>query len=162
AAAFVLIGGAGMIMCGAFTDWISRHIPTRKWIVAIAYSVLCCVLLGAAFQLPPGTAQLVLIGAGMLLAGGTAGPASAAVANLTSPAIHGSAFATLTLVNNLLGLAPGPFFTGLIADHIGLRGALQFLPLVGLLAAVCFVIGRRTYSADVHRLERMRAAAGNS
>ncbi|ABF08614.1 MFS transporter [Cupriavidus metallidurans] len=161
AAAFVLIGGAGMIMCGAFTDWIARHIPARKWIVAIAYSVLCCVLLGAAFQLPPGTAQLVLIGAGMLLAGGTAGPASAAVANLTAPAIHGSAFATLTLVNNLLGLAPGPFFTGLIADHIGLRGALQFLPLVGLLAAVCFVIGRRTYSADVHRLERMRAAAGN-
>jgi ABC-type uncharacterized transport system permease subunit len=51
----VLIGGAGMIMCGAFTDWIARHIPTRKWIVAIAYSVLCCVLLGAAFQLPPGT-----------------------------------------------------------------------------------------------------------
>jgi len=162
AAGFVLIGGTGMIVCGAFTDWLARHVPARKWIVAIAYSVLCCVLLGAAFQLPPGTAQLVLIGAGMLLAGGTAGPASAAVANLTAPAIHGTAFATLTLVNNLLGLAPGPFFTGLLADRIGLNGALQFLPLVGLLAAVFFIIGRRSYSADLHRLESMRNAADKS
>ena len=162
AAAFVLTGGAGMILCGAFTDWVARRAPARKWIVAIFYSVFCCVLLGAAFQLPPGAAQLVLIGGGMLLAGGTAGPASAAVANLTAPAIHGTAFATLTLVNNLLGLAPGPFFTGLVADRIGLNGALQFLPLVGLLAALCFIAGRRTYGTDLERLERMRAAARNA
>ena len=162
AAGFVLIGGTGMILCGAFTDWIARHTPARKWIVAIVYSVLCCVLLGAAFQLQPGTAQLVLIGAGMLLAGGSAGPASAAVANLTSPAIHGTAFATLTLVNNLLGLAPGPFFTGLLADRIGLAGALQFMPLIGLFAALAFIVGRRSYTNDLQRLERMRTAAGNS
>jgi MFS family permease len=162
AAGFVLVGGIGMILCGAFTDWIARHVPARKWIVAIVYSVLCCVLLGAAFQLQPGTAQLVLIGAGMLLAGGSAGPASAAVANLTSPAIHGTAFATLTLVNNLLGLAPGPFFTGLLADRIGLAGALQLMPLVALFAALSFIIGRRSYNNDLQRLESMRSAADKS
>ncbi len=115
AAAFVLAGGAGMVLCGALTDWAARRTPGRKWLMAVAYSVTCCALLLTAFRLPAGMAQLVLIGAGMLLVGGTAGPASAAVANLTNPAIHATAFATLTLANNLLGLAPGPFVTGLIA-----------------------------------------------
>ncbi|WP_455287415.1 MFS transporter [Cupriavidus necator] len=162
AAAFVLAGGAGMILCGALTDWAARHAPRRKWLMAVAYSVTCCALLLTAFRLPAGTAQLVLIGAGMLFVGGTAGPASAAVANLTHPAIHATAFATLTLANNLLGLAPGPFVTGLIADRIGLLGALQVIPLAGVLAALCFMAGRRTYTADLLRMESQREAHANN
>ncbi|WP_042878450.1 MFS transporter [Cupriavidus necator] len=162
AAAFVLAAGAGMILCGALTDWAARHAPRRKWLMAVAYSVTCCALLLTAFHLPAGTAQLVLIGAGMLFVGGTAGPASAVVANLTHPAIHATAFATLTLANNLLGLAPGPFVTGLIADRIGLLGALQVIPLAGVLAAVCFLVGRRTYTADLLRMERQREAHANN
>lgn len=152
AGGFLLAAGTGMIACGALTDWICRHAPIRKWSVAIGYSTLCCALLMAAFHLPAGTAQLVLIGAGMLLVGGTAGPASAAVANLTDASIHASTFAMLTLINNLLGLAPGPFMTGVIADRIGLLGALQWIPLSGLCAAVCFAIGRMHYVSDLQRL----------
>lgn len=163
AAAFVLAGGAGMILCGALTDWVARHAPKRKWLMAIIYSVICCALLLTAFRLPAGTAQLALIGAGMLFVGGTAGPASAVVANLTRPQIHATAFATLTLANNLLGLAPGPFVTGVIADHTGLLGALQVIPLAGLLAAGCFIVGRRYYTADLFRIESQREArAGNT
>jgi len=160
AAAFVLAGGVGMVVCGALTDWIARRAATRKWVIAIVYSAVCCVLLVTAFHLQPGLAQLLLIGAGMLLVGGTAGPASAMVANLTNPAIHATAFATLTLANNLLGLAPGPFVTGVIADRIGLLGALQLVPLTGICAAVCFAIGRKYYAADLQRLEHQRAACG--
>lgn len=158
AAGFVLAAGAGMVACGALTDWVARHAPSRKWWMAIAYSSVSCVLLVIAFHLPMGTAQLALIFAGMLLVGGTAGPASAVVANLTHPSIHATAFATLTLANNLLGLAPGPFVTGLIADRIGLAGALQIVPLAGLGATLCFVIGRRFYAADLLRMERQRNA----
>ncbi len=158
AAAFVLAAGVGMVACGALTDWVARRCPARKWLMAIAYSIACCVLLSVAFRLPAGAAQLALIAAGMLLVGGTAGPASAVVANLTHPAIHATAFATLTLANNLLGLAPGPFVTGVLADRIGLLGALQWIPLTGLLAAACFIVGRRYYAADLERLERQRDA----
>lgn len=153
AAGFVLAGGVGMVLCGAMTDWIARQAPCRKWAVAVTYSLICCGLLLTAFRLPAGSLQLALIGAGMLFVGGTAGPASAAVANLTRPAIHATAFATLTLANNLLGLAPGPFVTGLLADHIGLQGALQWVPLASLVAAAAFLAGRRYYAADLRRLE---------
>jgi len=163
AAAFVLAGGAGMILCGALTDWVARHAPQRKWRMAVAYSLACCALLLIAFHLPAGTAQLALIGAGMLFVGGTAGPASAAVANLTHPSIHATAFATLTLANNLLGLAPGPFVVGVIADRAGLLGALQIVPMASLLATACFIVGGRYYTGDLRRLESGRAAcAGNA
>ncbi|GAB3086576.1 MFS transporter [Cupriavidus yeoncheonensis] len=158
AAAFVLAAGVGMVACGALTDWVARRSPARKWLMAIAYSLACCALLAVAFRLPAGAAQLALIAAGMVLVGGTAGPASAVVANLTHPAIHATAFATLTLANNLLGLAPGPFVTGVLADRIGLLGALQWIPLTGLLAAACFIAGRRYYTADLQRLEHQRNA----
>ncbi|WP_437619018.1 MFS transporter [Sorangium sp. So ce1151] len=143
AAVFVLIGGAGMIACGVLTDRLSRRAPARPWWMVIAYSLACCILLGAAFRLEAGPMQLVLIGAGTLFAGGTAGPASAMVAGLTRASIHATAFATLALANNLLGLAPGPLVTGVLADRIGLLGALQVVPLVALAAALAFALGRQ-------------------
>jgi fucose permease len=71
------------------------------------------------------------------------------VANLTPLAIHGSAFATLTLANNLLGLAPGPILTGRIADEIGLLETFRLLPIGCLAAALAFAKMRRTYRADL-------------
>ncbi|HEX6736077.1 MAG TPA: MFS transporter [Azonexus sp.] len=156
AAAFILIGAIGMILCGIVTDRASRGNPSRKWTVAIAYSLISAALLLLAFQLPPGPLQLACIGAGMLLVAGTTGPAGAMVANLTHPSIHATAFATLTLANNLLGLAPGPFVTGILADRTGLMGAMQIVPLVALAAATAFAIGKRHYTADLQRIQSLQ------
>jgi MFS family permease len=79
------------------------------------------------------------------------------VANLTHPSIHATAFATLSLANNLLGMAPGPFLTGMLADRIGLLGALQYVPLVALGATACFAIGHRNYDKDLQRIRALQA-----
>lgn len=152
AAIFVMLGGAGMLLCGAITDRLSRKNGHRKWDTAISYCLLTCTLLGAAFSLPTGPAQLVLLGLGMLFAAGSSGAAGAMVANLTPSAVHAAAFAVLTLVNNLLGMAPGPFMTGVLADRIGLAGALQLVPLMALAAAILFWIGRRSYEDGMAHL----------
>jgi MFS family permease len=149
AALVVLASGAGMILCGMLSDRLCRHAPERKIALAIAYCLGSCALLSAAFALAPGALQLGLIGAGMFLAAGTTGPAGAMVANLTHRSVHGTAFATLTLANNLLGLAPGPFLTGVLADRYGLATACQLVPLVSLLSALVFACARRHYLADV-------------
>jgi MFS family permease len=65
------------------------------------------------------------------------------VANLTPAALHGTAFAVLTLANNAFGLAPGPIVTGWLADRIGLLGALQLLPAASLAAALTFYLASR-------------------
>lgn len=151
-AVIVLVGGSGMVLCGILCDRLGRANPPRKIVLAIGFCLVSCVLLTLAFHLPPGTAQLSLICLGMLVAAGTSGPSGAMVANLTAPAVHGTAFATLTLANNLLGLAPGPLLTGVLADHIGLDRAFGLVPLLSIFAALVFLYARRHYHHDIRRL----------
>jgi MFS family permease len=155
AAAFVLSAGIGMIVCGIVSDRIGRSRPVRKVNLVITLCMLSCALLLLAFSLPTGWPQLTLIAIGMFFAAGSAGPSGAMVANLTNPSVHGSAFAALTLANNLLGLAPAPFVTGMLADRLGLQAAFQLVPLIGLLSAAVFWMGRQNYLRDLH-LHRAR------
>lgn len=158
AAVFVLISGAGMVVCGALCDRLCRDRAERKITLAIIYCLLCCVLMGIGFRLEAGPVQLVFLGLGMFLVAGTTGPAGAMVANLTHAAIHGTAFATLTLVNNMLGLAPGPFVTGILADWFGLSQALALVPLLSLASATVFFVGKRHYQRDVARVRDLTDA----
>lgn len=154
-----LVIGVGMILGGIASDRLSRRIPVRKWAVAISCSMGSLALLMIAFRLPAGPAQLLALALGALLCAGTAGPGAAMVANLTPAAVAATAFATLTLAQSLLGLAPGPAVTGLLADRIGLLRALQFVPLVAIGATVAFLIGRRWYERDLRRLTGLAPAA---
>jgi MFS family permease len=149
---FILVIGIGMIGGGIVSDRLCRAFPIRKWAVAIACSLGSLVLLMTAFRLPTGPLQLAVLAAGAVLSAGTAGPATAMVANLTPASISATAFATLTLANSLLGLAPGPAVTGALADHMGLLGALRVIPLAAVAATVAFLVGRHFYERDLRRL----------
>jgi MFS family permease len=153
AAIIVLCSGVGIILCGMLCDRLGRSRPDRKISLAIAYCLGSCVLLSIAFALPPGLPQLVLICLGMMIAAGTNGPSSAMVANLTHYTVHGTAFATLTLSNNLLGLATGPLITGKVSDVIGLQSAFQLVPLISIAAAAVFFYAKRHYHPDMARLK---------
>ena len=138
-------------MMTVYTPVISDRLfsrPEQRVTLAAGYSLACAILLGAAFALPAGPPQLVLLGLAIFLAAGTTGPAGAMVAGLTPAAIHGTAFATLTLANNVLGLAPGPIVTGWLADRVGLLGALQWLPLPSIAAALVFLCARQSSRAQ--------------
>lgn len=144
--------GAGMILCGMASDRAARDRPDRKILLAIGCCLGAAALLSGAMVLPAGGAQLALLALAMFFVAGTTGPAGAMVANLTPVAIHGTAFATLTLANNLIGLASGPILTGWIADKVGLHSAFQMLPVMGLLAAVVFAMARKSYLGDLEKL----------
>ncbi|WP_410838081.1 MFS transporter [Paraburkholderia sp. SIMBA_030] len=159
ASGFVLLTGVGMVACGMLTDRISKAFPVRKWLTAIVYCLVSFAVLGIAFRLHAGPLQLVLIGVGMFVSAGASGPSGAMVANLTPSSIHASAFATLTLANNLLGLAPAAVLTGMIADRIGLLGTLQIIPVIPLVGAVAFFAGKRSYAKDLRRLNEARGSA---
>ncbi|MDR6383744.1 MFS transporter [Paraburkholderia caribensis] len=159
AAVFVLVTGVGMVVCGALADRLSKQGRERKWAAAIAFCLVCFTLLAIGFRMPAGPLQLIVIGVGMFFCAGASGPSGAMVANLTPPSIHASAFATLTLANNLLGLAPAAVLTGVMADRLGLLGALQLVPFAPLVAAIAFFIGKRNYARDLDRLNTLREEA---
>jgi MFS family permease len=152
AAIAILFMGVGMIVCGWITDRLSRHVAIRKWTSAIVYSLVSLVFLGVAFSLAPGGAQLLLLAIGIFFAAGTTGAAGAMVSNLTHESIRATAFGTLTLANNLLGLAAGPLVTGIIADKFGLATAMQVVPLAAVGALVFLVLGRRAYPSSLAKV----------
>lgn len=152
AALLLLVCGTGMVLCGMLSDRLARNRPERKIALAIAYCLGTAASLAIAFHLPAGPMQFALIALAMFLVAGTTGPAGAMVANLTPLVVHGTAFATLTLANNLLGLAPGPILTGRFADSLGLLGALQLLPIPCMAAAISFGMMRSSYVTDLGRM----------
>ena len=149
AAIAILVMGLGMIVCGMATDRLSRLVPIRKWTTAIGYSAASLVFLGIGFSMPPSGAQLLLLAVGVFFAAGTSGPAGAMVVNLTAEPIRATALGTLTLANNLLGLAAGPFVVGLLADRVGLVTAMRFVPLAALAAAAVLSVGRLAYPVSL-------------
>lgn len=156
ASVFVLLVGSGMVVCGFITDRFSRDNSAKKWTTAIVYCLVSLVSLGVGLRLGTGTAQLVLLGIGAFFSAGCSGPTAAMVANLTHHSIRASAMGTLTVANNLLGLALGPFVIGILADHLGLLRALQLSPLVYIAAVVALVAGKRAYPAGMRRLENLQ------
>ena len=152
AAVIVLCGAVGTILCGMLCDRLGREHPDRKISLAIVYCLVSCGLLLLAFTLPVGSAQLVLICLGAFIVFGSNGPATAMVANLTHYSVHATAFATLTLANNLLGLALGPLVIGKVSDVIGLHNAFQLMPLVSIISAAVFFYAKSHYHHDIKRL----------
>ena len=148
AALYLAICGVGMVVCGLVSDRCCRE-PHHRLLLGAGYSLACAVLLTAALMGPAGSFQLILLGLAVFLAAATTGPAGALVAGLTPAAIHGTAFATLTLANNFLGLAPGPIVTGWLADHLGLIGAFRWLPLASLASALILLLARQSSRAKL-------------
>ena len=67
------------------------------------------------------------------------------VTNLTHESIRATALGTLSVANNLLGLAAGSLVTGILADQFGLVGAMKIVPIVAVGALIALLIGRKYY-----------------
>lgn len=157
AAVFVLLIGSGMVICGIISDRFtrSRSDASGQWTAGVAFCVVSLVCLSAGFGLAPGAASLILIGCGSFFAAGSSGPTAAVVAELSHRSVRATGLGTLTVANNVLGLALGPFAVGMVADHLGLAGALRLAPLMYLAAIAVLLLGRRLAPAGKLHLDRL-------
>ena len=154
-AAFVVLAGAlGSLVLGIVVDRAGVRRPGGKFIAVAILSLLSMVTLMLAFG--GGHIGLVLTQANqfrLILLGGflatcTVGPAAAIVINVIHPGVRSTGASILSLVQNLFGLAAGPFIGGLLSDAIGLENALALTPLACIIAAAAFVAARNGYQAD--------------
>ena len=143
AAAILLLQALGMVVFGQLSDRLALRDGGHRYRLAIMLGLASSALLGTGFLLAPSPLQLALIAAGAFAAAGTTGPVGSIVAQLTHPALLATAFAMLTLANNIFGLAPGPWVAGQMADGIGIGTALALCSLTPLLAAACFWQAKR-------------------
>ncbi|MBF7731573.1 MFS transporter [Pseudomonas sp. N040] len=150
---FVLVSAVGMTLGGALVDRLARQAPARKLRITAIYTGLTMLLFVGAFAIAPGTLQLWLIGLGMLVSGAHSGPSTAIVTEVNDPRLRATVLAVVALAVSLLGMAPGPFVTGLIADHSDLNTAMLLMPVASLLAGLCFLAANRHYAKDALRFQ---------
>ncbi|HYX04130.1 MAG TPA: MFS transporter [Reyranella sp.] len=157
AALVVLAGALGSLVLGVVVDRAGLRRPGAKFIAVAILSLLSMASLMVAFGsahaglvLTP-VQQFLLILLGGFLATCTVGPAAAIVIDVIHPGVRSTGAAVLSLVQNLFGLAAGPFIGGLLSDAVGLDNALALTPLACIIAAAAFVRARNGYQADKRR-----------
>jgi predicted MFS family arabinose efflux permease len=165
AALVVLAGAVGGVLWGFVIDRVGSGRPRNKLTTLATLCLLSLLAIAPTFWLStqPGlvapATQYALIVVGGLLMTCTAGPVSAMVIDVVHPGVRATGSSVLALIQNLLGLAVGPFITGLLSDSIGLNAALMLVPAFSLLAAAFFLRAARTYEYDLHNVERVRLEA---
>ena len=97
-------------------------------------------------------AQFSLLALGGFLMTCTVGPMSAAVIDVVHPGVRATGSSVLSLFQNLLGLAAGPFIAGLLSDAWTLQHALTAMPLFSVLAAAALLVACRSFEADLKQV----------
>jgi MFS transporter, Spinster family, sphingosine-1-phosphate transporter len=162
AALVVLCGALGSVVLGAIVDYFGRRRPGGKFMAIACLSLLTMVTLMLAFGSKrfgmdlDQQAQFRLILLGGFLATCTVGPAAAIVIDVIHPGVRSTGASVLSLFQNLLGLAAGPFIAGAISDALGLEMALTLTPLACMIATVSFLIARGSYRGE-HKNARYEA-----
>jgi sugar phosphate permease len=168
AALVVLAGAAGGVLWGFIVDRAGRARPRNKLTTLAGLCALTLAVLAPTFWastragLITHDLQFALILAGGFLMTCSAGPASAMVIDVVHPGVRATGASVLALIQNLFGLAVGPFLTGLLSDALGLNAALMLMPAFALLSAGFFLLAARTYEADMRNVERVRLAAATA
>jgi MFS family permease len=163
AAAVILAGMVGTVVFAYVADGVASRDPRGRLRVPAVLSVATLVLLGCGFGLiGPGPWQFALVVAGGLTATAAVGPVAAVVADVVHLGLRATAIATVSVAQNLLGLAVGPLITGLIADRYGLPTALTAMPIACGAAAVVFWYGSGHYVSDCDAIASPRTTGGDS
>ena len=168
AALIVLAGAVGGIVWGFVVDRAGRSRPRNKLPTLAMLCLATLAVLAPTFwaSTQPGMispqVQYALIIVGGFLMTCSAGPASAMVIDVVHPGVRATGASVLALIQNLLGLAVGPFVTGLLSDAYDLNTALMLMPCFSVISAAFFLFAARTYESDLHNVERVRLEAAST
>ena len=157
AALVVLLGALGCFVWGGVVDRLGQR-RSRNKLTALA--VLCvatlAVFLTAFAGMQAGAAQFRLILLGGFLMTCTVGVVAAVALDVIHPGMRSTGAAVVSLFQNLVGLAVGPFLAGALSDLWGLQQAMAVIPVFSLFAAGFFLIAARSYEQDIERVASIK------
>lgn len=158
-------------ICGGFGTFLGGYLSDRVAKASIAnYVLFCAVALTGAAPLFATVAlagdmrlSLALFGAALFCQTLSYGPVYAAIQTVAEPGMRGMAVAIQILFVNLIGLALGPLFVGVMSDLFtgmldpvsGLRFAIALMGIPMLLSGAMFIRATRL----VHREDAAATAA---
>jgi predicted MFS family arabinose efflux permease len=149
---------ASGFLSGFLSDWIAKGRVNRLWIVPSAAMTLCApISLGIALSPSPTVAVILVMCLGLCLGTHYAAPKTV-IMTVAPDNVRGSVAAIEQLMVNLIGVAVGPFITGIVSDRLGGANAvglaLAATVSVNLIAALCYWQGiRKLDSSSINKLE---------
>jgi len=143
---------------GLIADRLARRDPTRRlWVIIAVLLVAVPAIIIGLISPSPAVALPGYLFSGVVT-GVWFGPAMGTAQNLVTPQMRSRVAAILLVLQNVIGVGLGPTITGVVSDlwrahtHAdGLRFALIVTALVGLWAALHFVLANRTLNRDLAR-----------
>ena len=163
AALVILAGAFGAFLWGLVIDRLSMHSPRNKLPMLSGLCLVSMAILTYAFNGPlVGPAQLKLIIVGGFFMTCSVGVVVGVVMDVVHPGVRSTGGAVLSLFQNLLGLAVGPFLVGVLSDMWGLQQAMAVIPAFSILAAVSFMAAARSYSNDVSQVGTIEVMSLNT
>lgn len=154
----ILLASIGIVVWGYVADRMALGNRRARMLVPAACIVMTALLLSPAFALmQPGPMQFAMILAGGFMMTSAAGSLPSVAIDVIHPGLRATAAAMVTLVQNLFGLAAGPFIAGALSDAFGLGTALALMPLFCFASAAVVIAGARVYPADLRRAEAIPA-----
>lgn len=154
----ILLASIGIVVWGYVADRMALGNRRAKMLVPAACMVVTALLLSPAFGLmKPGAMQFAIILAGGFMMTSAVGSLPSVAIDVIHPGLRATAAAMVTVVQNLFGLAAGPFIAGALSDAFGLGTALALMPLFCLVAAAVVIMGTRAYPADLNRADAIPA-----
>jgi MFS family permease len=148
----LLIASIGVISFGYISDKLTAVVPRRRLVLMASFSLFTALAFGAAFALPVGGMQLVLLFVGAFFMAAILGPCYAVIHDLVHPGMTGMAIGIFVLGNNVLGMALGPVIGGMLADRFQLSTALLVVSAVPLVAMGAFFVASLRYDKSIAAL----------
>lgn len=178
----IIYGGLslpGLLGGGALGDWANRRGVGGSMIVVTLAILLSIPFFFFALDAEAGnvTTFLILMGASVALMYFYYSIVYATIAEVTEPALRGTAMAVYFFAFYLLGASFGPYVVGVISDHFtreaaraagvavllpaalepfrgaGLRSAMYLVPILSTLLTLVLFAASRTVKRDVERIQ---------
>lgn len=152
----LVAGLTATVLGGICGDALRKRFPSSYFLVSGAAMMLAFPATLAMLESPFPLAWVLVFVAEFFLFFNT-GPANAALANVTPPAIRSSAFAVNIFFIHAFGDAVSPPLIGWIAGQTSMKFAFGIVSIVMLLAGAFWLIGARHLGADTARVEKLTA-----
>ena len=149
-----VVAGLLATLLGGWTgDWVKRRIPSAYFLTSGSAMLLAFPTTVLMLRTPfPAAWALVFLAIFFLFF--NTGPANAALANVSPPAIRATAFALNILIIHALGDAISPPLIGWIAGQTSMNFAFLIVSLMMVLAGTLWLIGTRYLGRDTAAVER--------
>lgn len=150
--ALVLVGAP---LGGYLSDRWQEKNPRGRLLFPALSSLVAAGVLVLAFLAPQGVAQMALLSLFGITLTLFLAPSVAVTQDVVHPGLRALSYSLCVIVQHTAGDAWSPPLIGLLSDIMGLRSAMLFLPLYGVLAAMFFYLASRYYERDLARVEKV-------